>query len=161
MTQRAAVQLATQLAGGSAARALSLARAITDATEPPKLCSCCYNLSLSDPCAICGDATRERHRLRVVEESLDVFSLESLGDCRNLYHVLHGVISPLDGVGPEALRIAELVRRIEYNSPAIEEIIIATRDDIPGKATAMYLWKALLPHRRAISRDSARLPPLR
>jgi len=161
MTQHMAVRLATRLADGSAARALSLAGAITAATESPKLCSRCYNLSLSDPCAICGDATRERHRLRVVEEPLDVFALESLGDYLGLYHVLHGMIAPLDGVGPDTLRIAELVRRIEHDSPPIEEIIIATRDDIPGNATAMYLWKALLPYRRAILRDNTGLPPLR
>ena len=161
MAQGAAARLAAQLAGNSAERALSLARAITAATEPPKRCSRCHTLSLADPCAICGDAARERHRLRVVEEPLDVFALESLGGYRGLYHVLGGGIAPLDGVGSDTLRIAELLRRIEHDAPAIEEVIIATRDDISGKATAMYLWKALQPYRRAVSRDSAGLPPLR
>ncbi len=161
MTQHLATQLATQLAGGSPTRALSLAAAIVAATASPLLCSRCYNLSLSDPCALCRDATRERHRLRVVEEPLDAFVWENLGGYRGLYHVLHGVLSPLDGVGPDNLRIAELVRRIEHDSPPIEEIVIAMRDDTPGKATAMYLWKTLQPYRRVLSHDSTGLPKLR
>ena len=161
MTQGMAAEMAGQLSRNAPERALALTRMIIAATEPPKLCSRCHNLSLDDPCAICEDATRERHRLRVVEEPLDVFALESLGAYRGLYHVLGGVIAPLDGVGPDDLRILELRRRVEHGSPAIEEIIIATRDDIPGKATAMYLWKALQPYRRAISHDSTGLPLLR
>ena len=161
MTQRMAAQLAGRLSRDDPDRALALARAITAATESPKRCSRCHALSLADPCAICGDAARDRHRLRVVEEPLDVFVLERLGDYRGLYHVLGGVIAPLDGVGPDMLRIAELLRRVAHDTPTVEEITIATRADSAGNATALYLWKALRPYRRAIARDSAGLPPLR
>jgi recombination protein RecR len=161
MTQGMAAEVAGRLSRNAPERALALTRMITTATELPKLCSRCHNLSLDNPCVICRDATRERHRLRVVEEPLDVFALESLGAYRGLYHVLGGVIAPLDGVGPDDLRIAELLLRVEHDAPAIKEIIIATRDDIPGNATAMYLWKGVLPYRCKVSRDSTGLPPLR
>lgn len=97
----------------------------------------------------------------MVEEPLDVFAIESSSTYRGLYRVLGGALAPLDGVGPDMLRIPELLRRAGHDSPAIEEVIIATRADSAGNATAMYLWKMLLPHRRAITRDSAGLPPLR
>ena len=161
MTPGMVAELAERLSRDTPERALSLVRAITAATEPPKRCSRCHTLSLADPCAICGDAARDRHRLRVVEEPLDVFALESFGGYRGLYHVLGGALSPLDGGGPDMLRIAELLRRAAHDVPRIEEITIATRADRAGNATALYLWKALRPYRRAISRDSAGLPPLR
>lgn len=117
-------------------QALSLAEAIQQVKERIATCSVCFNLSEQDPCAICQDPQRDRERLCVVEEPLDILALERAG-YKGLYHVLHGVLNPVEGIGPDDLRIAELLKRLRDDPPA--EVILATNTSMEGEATAMYL----------------------
>jgi recombination protein RecR len=135
--------------------ALALSDAIVDVKDRIRLCSNCFNITEEDPCAICSDPERT-NAICVVEEPLDVVALERTGqlDCR--YHVLHGAISPIDGIGPDQLRIAELMARIERENP--DEVIIATNLDLPGDATATYLHKLLAPRGVTVTRPASGLP---
>lgn len=117
-------------------QALSLAEAIQEVKERIVTCSVCFNLSEQDPCAICQDPQRDRARICVVEEPLDILALERAG-YKGLYHVLHGVLNPVEGIGPDDLRIAELLKRLRDDPPA--EVILATNASMEGEATAMYL----------------------
>lgn len=117
-------------------QALSLAEAIQEVKERIVTCSVCFNLSEQDPCAICQDPQRDRERICVVEEPLDILALERAG-YKGLYHVLHGVLNPVEGIGPDDLRIAELLKRLRDDPPA--EVILATNASMEGEATAMYL----------------------
>ena len=106
-------------------------------------CSICGNLSTSDPCPICSDDSRDQHTLCVVEQPPDVQAMEKSQEYHGLYHVLHGALSPLDGIGPEQLRIKELLHRLE--SSQVKEVIIATDPDTEGEATAYYLSRLIKP----------------
>ncbi len=117
-------------------QALSLAEAIQEVKERIVTCSVCFNLSEQDPCAICQDPQRDRERICVVEEPLDILALERAG-YKGLYHVLHGVLNPVEGIGPDDLRITELLKRLRDDPPA--EVILATNASMEGEATAMYL----------------------
>jgi len=119
-------------------------------------CENCQNLSASNPCSICSDDRRNQGQICVVEDVSALRAIERTGEYRGLYHVLHGVFSPLDGVGPEDLKIAELLRRLQ-NIPADRspEIIIATNMSIDGEATAMYLQSILSPSGYRLSRISS------
>jgi recombination protein RecR len=119
----------------------ALAKAIRELQETVVTCSICYNISESSPCAICGDAQRDRSIICVVEEPLDVLAIERTGEYIGLYHVLHGAISPVEGVGPEDLRIAELIARLQGN--AVQEVILATNPNLEGESTAMYISRQL------------------
>jgi recombination protein RecR len=121
---------------------LKLAEALNNLKSQTRYCSSCYNITVEDPCPICSDARRDHHVLAVVEEPLDVMALERTSQFDGLYHVLHGAISPVNGVGPDALRIRELVERVQKN--AVTEIIIATNPGMEGDATAMYIQKELV-----------------
>ncbi len=120
------------------------------------LCSSCQNLSDHDPCSICSDKGRDQKTICVVEESLDMVALEKTGSFNGLYHVLHGAISPVDGIGPDELKIKELLRRIKKND--FSEVIIATNPSIEGEATAMYLAKLLKPLSIKTTRIARGLP---
>lgn len=122
-------------------QAMQLASALKEMVEHTMFCSICANITEQDPCAICRDASRDDQLLAVVEEPLDVVALERTGAFRGRYHVLHGVISPLNGIGPEDLRIEEL--RLRLRSEAINEVILATNPGMEGDATAMYLRSVL------------------
>jgi len=119
-------------------QAQSLADALRELRERTTFCSICFNITESDPCLICTDEKRDRSVICVVEEPLDVIAVERTRDYRGLYHVLHGTIAPVEGIGPDELRIAELVRRLEGVS-AVQEVIIATNPNMEGEATAMYI----------------------
>ncbi|CAN5286838.1 recombination mediator RecR [soil metagenome] len=137
-------------------QALSLADAILEVKEKVILCSRCFNITDTDPCAICRDHDREQEIICVVEEPLDVLALERTGEYRGLYHVLHGAISPVDGVGPDKLRIRELIERVAEQHP--REVILATNPNIEGDATAMYVARQLAPSGVLVSRPASGLP---
>ncbi|HEX5504523.1 MAG TPA: recombination mediator RecR [Thermomicrobiales bacterium] len=139
-------------------QAVALAEAILEVKERVRLCSVCFNITETDPCAICASHDRERGQLCVVEEPLDILALERTGEYKGLYHVLHGAISPVDGVGPEQLRIRELQARVERDLPAGGEVILATNHDVPGNATAMYLARQLIPAGVKVTRLASGLP---
>ena len=118
-----------------------LSTALGDLHQKVTFCSQCFNIAESDPCPICADEHRDKGVICVVEEPLDVLAIERTGDFLGLYHVLHGAIAPVEGVGPEDLKIAELLTRVESNPP--REIIIATNPNLEGDATAIYIQRRL------------------
>ena len=122
---------------------LELAEALREVHAGTQQCSVCFNITSAgaDPCPICSDETRDAGMLCVVESPLDVLALERTGQYRGRYHVLHGAISPVEGIGPEQLRISELVERLAREE--IEECILATNPTLEGEATAMYLQRQL------------------
>jgi len=137
-------------------QALGLAEAILEVKDRIVLCSRCFNITESDPCNLCSDETRDASAICVVEEPLDVLALERTGEFRGLYHVLHGAISPVDGVGPDQLRMRELFERVEQERPS--EVILATNPNIEGEATAMYILRQIGGGRVTISRPASGLP---
>jgi recombination protein RecR len=123
--------------------AQALARAITEVKERVTLCSVCQNVTEVDPCRVCTGDGRDRSTVCVVEEPLDILAIERTGSYRGLYHVLHGAISPMDGIGPEDLKISELLARLRDGT--VSEIILATNPNVEGEATSMYLGRLLTP----------------
>lgn len=123
--------------------AAALAQAILELKEKTILCSLCQNVTEHDPCSICADPQRDRSLVCVVEEPLDILALERTRGYHGLYHVLHGVISPMDGVGPEDLKVGELLQRLKDGQ--VREVIMATNPNLEGEATAMYLSRLLAP----------------
>jgi recombination protein RecR len=120
----------------------SLADALRELRERIIFCRVCFNITESDPCAVCTDEGRDRSVLCVVEEPLDVIAIERTRDFHGLYHVLHGTIAPVEGIGPDELRIAELLPRLDADPP-VREVIIATNPNMAGEATAMYIARQL------------------
>lgn len=120
----------------------SLADALRELRERITFCSTCFNITESDPCSICTDERRDRSILCVVEEPLDVIAIERTRDFHGLYHVLHGTIAPVEGIGPDDLRIAQLLPRLGADPP-VREVIIATNPTMEGEATAMYIARQL------------------
>ena len=139
-----------------AEEARSLAAAILDLKEKIVSCNTCFNLGTHDPCHICTDPTRDRQRICVVEEPLDVLALERTGVYRGQYHVLHGSFSPMDGVLEDDLRIRELVQRVAGEQP--EEIIVATNATVEGEATANLVRSRLQPSGVQVTRLAQGLP---
>jgi recombination protein RecR len=133
----------------------ALTRAMLEARDKVSLCSTCFNLTDRDPCAVCSDDGRDRGVICVVEEPGNVMVIERTGKFNGLYHVLHGAISPMHGVGPEQLRIAELVRRLEKG---IREVIVATNPNADGEATAVYLSRLIRPKEITVTRIGMGLP---
>ena len=136
--------------------ARSLAESILAVKDRIVLCSRCYNITESDPCELCTDPTREQARICVVEEALDVVALERTGTYKGLYHVLHGVISPMNGIGPDDLRIQPLLGRLK--SGEVQEVIIATNPNLEGEATSMYLQRLIGPLGVRVTRPARGLP---
>jgi recombination protein RecR len=134
----------------------ALAKAIGELKEQVVSCSVCFNIAETDPCPICNDAQRDRSVICVVEEPLDVLAIERTREYDGLYHVLHGAISPMEGIGPEDLKIAELVQRLR-GRPA-EEIILATNPNLEGESTAMYVSRQLAPLGVRVTRLAHGLP---
>lgn len=122
-------------------QALDLASALHDLKEKTQLCSVCFNITEQDPCPICSDSSRNQRLLCVVEEPLDVLAIERSGAYGGRYHVLHGAISPVEGIGPEDLRIGELVARIQPG--VFDELIVATNPTLEGESTALYIQRRL------------------
>lgn len=134
----------------------TLAGAIGDLKAKTRYCTVCYNITEQDPCAICSDPARDPAQIVVVEDPLDVLAVEKTGAFQGRYHVLHGAISPVDGIGPESLKIRELVARVEAGS--VLEVIVATNPGMEGDATAMYLQRQLAPTGVKITRLARGLP---
>jgi recombination protein RecR len=132
------------------------AEALTDAKERVVFCEVCHNMTEGSPCSICTDARRAPGLICVVEEPSDVLAVEATGEYRGLYHVLHGVLSPPDGVGPDDLKVRELLARVRESSP--EEVILALNPDTEGDATAFYLQKLLAPLGCDVSRIARGIP---
>ena len=136
--------------------ARALADAIIAVKEHIILCSQCYNIADTQPCAICANPNRDRSRICVVEEALDVVALERTGSYRGLYHVLHGVISPMNGIGPDDLRIRHLLPRLDKDS--VQEVILATNPNLEGEATSMYIQRLIAPLVPRVTRPARGLP---
>jgi recombination protein RecR len=134
----------------------NLALALQELKARTRFCDLCYNITEEQPCAICSDSGRDRTLLCVVEEPLDVLAIEKTGSYRGLYHVLHGAISPIEAVGPEDLKIPQLVERVRVGGYA--EVIVATNPTLEGEATAMYLQKQMSPFSVKVSRLARGLP---
>jgi recombination protein RecR len=130
--------------------------AIRDVKQKLRLCSICYNLTDHDPCEICASRKREKSRILVVETPLDLIAVENSGVFFGIYHVLHGVLSPLDAIGPEDIRLAELINRA--NSGRIKEIILALNPTVEGEATATYIRDQLQDARVKVSRIAFGIP---
>lgn len=153
---KSAQRLAYHILRVSEREALALAEAIGDVKSRIVLCSTCLNITESDPCALCRDPRRDRTMICVVEQPLDILAIERSGSYRGLYHVLHGVLNPMDGVGPENLHIRELLERVKDGEVA--EIIMATNPSLEGEATAMYVQRLLGPAGVRVTRLARGLP---
>ena len=138
---KSAARLTFYLLRAANEQALELSAALQDLKDKTTLCSVCYNITEQDPCAICLDDERQRDVLCVVEEPLDVVALERSRAYKGLYHILHGAISPVEGIGPEDLKIDELVDRLQNGE--FRELIIATNATLEGDATTLYLQRRL------------------
>lgn len=137
-------------------QAEALAQAILEARARTRYCSVCWNLTDEDPCAICRNPQRTPSVICVVEDPRDVVALERTREFKGRYHVLHGAISPLDGVGPDDLRIAELLERVRTGE--VDEVIVATNPRVEGEATAIYLARLLKPLGVRVTRIAHGLP---
>jgi recombination protein RecR len=138
-------------------QAQSLAEALVQLKERIVTCAICSNIAEENPCAICRDDSRDRSIVCVVEEPLDVLALERTREYHGLYHVLHGAISPVEGIGPEDLRIQELLNRLQHGG-AVKEIVLATNPNLEGEATAMYLERLIKPLGIKMTRLARGLP---
>ncbi|MEW6380509.1 MAG: recombination mediator RecR [bacterium] len=133
-----------------------LARAIMQVKEKVRYCSICSNITETDPCEICTNTKRDGQTICVVEEPKDILVIEKTGEYRGMYHVLMGAISPLDGIGPENLKIDSLIERVK--SAAVKEVILATNPNAEGEATATYLSRLLKPLGVKVYRIARGLP---
>jgi recombination protein RecR len=154
--KRTALRLVLHLLKRPGAQTQQLAQALTDLRSHIKYCSQCHNISDQDICGLCTSSKRDRSLVMVVEDVRDVMAIEATGQYGGLYHVLGGAISPIEGIGPDNLRIKELVARLA--DPDIKEVIIATDPNLEGEATATYLTRMLAPMGITISRLASGLP---
>ena len=154
--QKTAERLSFFLMRGSSERAKKLANAILKVKEKIILCSKCHGITEINPCDICSDPNRDPYFVCVVEEPHDVYAMENMGHFKGVYHVLMGVISPLDGIGPEDLTIDTLKEKVFKDG--IQEIVLATNPDMEGESTAVYIAKILKPANIKITRIARGLP---
>jgi recombination protein RecR len=154
--RKTAARLAFHILRIQKGKAQELARAIIDVKEKIQLCSVCFNLTDRDPCGICNDSRRSDEVVCVVEEPNDLMAIEGTGDFKGKYHVLHGTLSPLDGIGPEDIKAKELLERLE--SGKVREIIMATNPNVEGGATALYLTKLIKPLGVKVTRIAYGIP---
>jgi len=153
---KTASRLAYYLLRAPVEQVKSLGEAVTELRDRITFCSQCHNITEQDPCPVCADDRRERHVVCVVEEPLDVLAIERTNEYQGLYHVLHGAISPVEGIGPDDLRIHELVERVKAGT--ITEVILATNTGLEGEATAMYVQRQLLAFEVRVTRLARGLP---
>ena len=154
--QKSAARVALYILKSDRALAEGLAQSLLDVKDRIRFCSTCYNFADQDPCSICGDPQRANGTLCVVEGPGDQLAIEESGVFKGRYHVLQGVLSPLDGVGPEALRIGELTRRIE--NEGVQEVILATNPTTEGETTASYIADLLARKGVRVTRISLGIP---
>jgi len=153
---KSAQRLAYYLLRVPTEQARDLAEAISAVKEKIGLCSICFNITDSDPCSICCDEGRDHTKICVVEELSDIIPLERTGKFNGVYHVLHGVIAPTEGMGPEELKIEQLLSRLQNSS--VTEVILATNPNLEGEATAMYLHRLISPLGIRVTRLARGLP---
>jgi len=153
---KTAVRLAYHVLDMDMEKAKGLAGAIMRAKEKIGYCKVCFNLSDEDPCHICKSEARDHSVICVVEQPQDVAAMERMRDFKGVYHVLHGALSPLEGIGPENLKIKELLTRLQDDR--VKEIIMATNPNVEGEATAMYIAKLLKPIGVKVTRIAHGLP---
>ena len=153
---KTAQRLAFHILSMEDAEALALADAIRTAKTSMQYCSVCGNLTDTDPCAICADGSRDRSLICVVESPKDVVAMEKIREYRGYYHVLHGCISPMDGIGPDDINLKSLIVRLQ--DEAVKELIIATNPNIEGEATAMYIARLIKPSGITVSRIAHGIP---
>lgn len=153
---KTAQRLTFYLLRGSKERTESLGKAVSNLKNDIKICSVCSNLAETDPCVICNDPKRDKSQIMVLEEPLDIIAFEKTGKFEGTYHVLHGAISPVDGIGPDDLYIKQLLERVHKGG--VDEIILATNINVEGEATAMYLQKIISPLGIKITRIARGLP---
>jgi recombination protein RecR len=158
--EKTATRLAFHLIRSNRQQVRDLAQALLDATDKIRLCSVCMNMTEDDPCPLCTDTRRDPEVICVVATPSDLIAIDRGGHFRGRYHVLHGLLSPLEGIGPDDLRIAELVRRLGAapTGAGVREVIIATSPSVDGEATAMYIARTIKPLGVIVSRIATGLP---
>jgi len=154
--EKTASRLAFHILGSPEDYCRELAQAVLDVKQKIRLCSSCLNITEDDPCRICSDPDRSEEILCVVEEPNDLYAIEKTGAFRGKYHVLHGVISPLDGIGPDEIRAEELIERLK--SGKVQEVILATNPVVEGDATALYLSEQIKPLGVKVTRIARGIP---
>ncbi len=153
---KTASRLTFHLLRASTEQAHALAEAIADVKDKTIYCSHCFNIATQDPCAICSNPNRDAAVICVVEEPLDVLAIERTGEFRGVYHVLHGAISPVEGINPEDLKIRELVGRVR--TEPVDEVIVATNSTLEGDATQVYIAREIVPLGVKVTRLARGLP---
>jgi recombination protein RecR len=153
--EKTATRLAFHILKQGKDRAKALADALVEATERTRFCARCMNMTDAELCQICGDGRRDPSLICIVERVPDLRAIEKSGEYRGLYHVLHGAIAPLEGVGPDDLKIKELLGRL---SGAVQEIILATNPSVEGEATALYIQKIVSPLGVRVTRIASGMP---
>ena len=158
--EKTATRLAFHLVRGNRQQVLDLAQALVDVTDKIRLCSVCMNMTEQDPCTLCSDPRRDSDMICVVATPSDLIAIDRGGHFRGRFHVLHGLLSPLEGIGPDDIRVAELVRRLGGTSESgpVREVIIATSPSVDGEATAMYVARVIKPLGVKVSRIATGLP---
>jgi recombination protein RecR len=154
--QKSAQRMAFHILRNSDADARALATAIVEIKEQIRLCGICFNITDTDPCLVCADAGRDRTVICVVEEPNNLAAIERSGGFRGLYHILHGSLSPLKGIGPDDLKIPPLLTRLEDGT--VKEVILATNPNVEGESTAVYLARLLKPFGLRVTRIALGLP---
>lgn len=154
---KSAQRLAFHILSMSEGEVKQLSDSISEAKAQMKYCSVCGNLTDSDPCAICSNPSRDPRTICVVENPRDVAAMERVREYKGLYQVLHGAISPIDGIGPDDINIKSLIVRLQEN-PDIEEVILATNPNIEGEATAMYIARLIKPAGIKVTRIAHGIP---
>lgn len=153
---KTAVRLAFYMLNASDKEADDFSNAILNAKKNLKFCSICYNISDTDPCEICCDRNRDKSRICVVEDVKDIIAIEKINEFNGVYHVLHGSISPMEGIGPDDIKIKELLSRLLNGD--VKEVILATNPKVEGEATAMYISKLIKPMRVKVTRLAHGIP---
>lgn len=154
---KTAQRLAFHILALEESEATSLANSIVNAKRSLHYCSVCGNLTDTDPCEICSDELRDRTKVCVVETPQDVIAMERIREFKGLYHVLHGAISPVEGIGPNEINLKSLITRLQQHDE-IDEIIVATNPNIEGEATAMYIARLLKPSGIKVTRIAHGIP---
>jgi recombination protein RecR len=158
--EKTATRLAFHLIRSNRQQTRDLAQALLDATDKIRLCSVCMNMTEADPCSMCTDPRRDPETICVVATPSDLLAIDRGGHFRGQYHVLHGLLSPLEGLGPDDIRLSELVRRLggSAETRTVREVIIATSPSVDGEATAMYIARMIKPLGIQVSRIATGLP---
>ncbi|MHB8416866.1 MAG: recombination mediator RecR [Myxococcales bacterium] len=156
--EKSALRFAFHILRAEGGYAASLATAIQGVVDKVRLCGICCSLTEEDPCALCRDPRRDAALVCVVEGVADLLAVERTREFRGRYHVLHGALSPLDGVGPDQLRVKELLARLSGGDSPVSEVILATNPDIEGEATALYLARLLQPLGVRVTRIAQGVP---